>query len=108
MVLASHEDLGARNVVLRWKPELLFTENESNAQRLWGQPNPSPHVKDAFHTFVVTGDRRAQSVADRYEGGRTLPPEGGGRRRRGDPAAAVHDPPARPFSLDRDVFHVPG
>jgi len=26
------------------KPELLFTENESNVQRLWGQPNPSPFV----------------------------------------------------------------
>ena len=29
--------------------ELLFTENETNASRLWGQPNPSPYVKDAFH-----------------------------------------------------------
>ena len=26
-------------------PELLFTENESNFQRLWGQPNASPWVK---------------------------------------------------------------
>ena len=37
-------------------PELLFTENESNAQHLWGQPNASPYVKDAFHTCVTTGD----------------------------------------------------
>ena len=34
-------------------PELLFTENESNAQRLWGQPNASPYVKDAFHAYVI-------------------------------------------------------
>jgi hypothetical protein len=29
--------------------------NESNASRLWGQPNPSPYVKDAFHEYVVSG-----------------------------------------------------
>ena len=36
-------------------PELLFTENESNASRLWGQPNASPYVKDAFHEYIVSG-----------------------------------------------------
>jgi hypothetical protein len=34
----------------------LFTENESNAQRLWNQPNPTPFVKDAFHEYVVGGN----------------------------------------------------
>jgi hypothetical protein len=34
--------------------ELLFTENESNGQRLWGQPRSGP-VKDAFHDHVVGG-----------------------------------------------------
>ncbi len=34
-------------------PRLLFTENETNFQRLFGVPNPQPYVKDAFHTFVV-------------------------------------------------------
>jgi len=38
---------------------LLFTENESNASRLWGQPNPSPYVKDAFHEYVISGKREA-------------------------------------------------
>jgi hypothetical protein len=37
--------------------ELLFTENESNAARLWGQPNPSPYVKDAFHEYVIRGKK---------------------------------------------------
>ena len=36
-------------------PQLLFTENESNAERLWDQPNASPWVKDAFHAYVVDG-----------------------------------------------------
>jgi hypothetical protein len=31
------------------EPELLFTDNESNTQRLFGVANASPYVKDAFH-----------------------------------------------------------
>jgi hypothetical protein len=34
-------------------PELLFTQNDSNLERLWGTPNASPYVKDAFHDHVV-------------------------------------------------------
>ncbi|MBM3838800.1 MAG: glucosidase [Verrucomicrobia bacterium] len=41
-------------------PEVLFTENETNFQRLYGVPNASPYVKDAFHEFVVHG--RAEAV----------------------------------------------
>ncbi len=37
--------------------ETLFTENESNAQRLWNQPNASPYVKDAFHAYLISGQR---------------------------------------------------
>ncbi len=34
----------------------LFTENDSNAERLWGQPNATPYVKDAFHRHVIGGE----------------------------------------------------
>ena len=44
-------------------PELLFTENESNAQRLWGQPNASPYVKDAFHAYIISGQGEAVNPA---------------------------------------------
>jgi hypothetical protein len=37
----------------------LFTQNETNANRLWAQANPSPYVKDAFHNYVVSGNREA-------------------------------------------------
>ena len=60
---ASHPKLGARMLYCEGSPELLFTENESNANRLWGQPNPSPYVKDAFHEFVVSGKREAVNPA---------------------------------------------
>lgn len=36
-------------------PTLLFTENETNFERLFGSPNPSPYVKDGIHAAVVDG-----------------------------------------------------
>ncbi len=36
-------------------PELLFTENETNHERLFGTPNRTPYVKDAFEAAVVQG-----------------------------------------------------
>jgi mannosylglycerate hydrolase MGH1-like protein len=41
-------------------PELLFTENDSNRRRLWGVPNESPFVKDAFQEYVI--DARTDAV----------------------------------------------
>ncbi|MGY6276368.1 MGH1-like glycoside hydrolase domain-containing protein [Methylomonas sp. MgM2] len=39
--------------------ELLFTENDSNTEKLWRHPNKSPYVKDAFHRYVVDGEHAA-------------------------------------------------
>ena len=39
--------------------QLLFTENDSNSEKLWGQPNKSPYVKDAFHRAVIEGEQQA-------------------------------------------------
>ncbi|MGC1293898.1 MAG: glucosidase, partial [Alloacidobacterium sp.] len=52
---ASHPQLGDYTLQCEGAAELLFTENESNAGRLWGQPNASPYVKDAFHQYVISG-----------------------------------------------------
>jgi Glycosyl hydrolase family 63 C-terminal domain len=59
LVEATHHDLGTFWLHCDGKAELLFTENESNGQRLWNQPNASPFVKDAFHSYVVSGQRDA-------------------------------------------------
>src|SRR3974377_2352171 len=56
---AFHHTLGACVLHCQGTPELLFTENESNATKLWGQANPSPFVKDAFHEFLIDGNRGA-------------------------------------------------
>jgi hypothetical protein len=56
---ANHPTLGARYLHCAGADELLFTENESNWQRLRGQPNGAAFVKDAFHEYVVNGRRGA-------------------------------------------------
>ena len=45
--------------------ELLFTENETNAERVFVTPNPTPYVKDAFHDRVVHGNGAAVNPARR-------------------------------------------
>ena len=54
-----HPNLGEYNVWYEDTPELLFTENESNAKKLWRTENQSPYVKDAFHQYVISGDKEA-------------------------------------------------
>ena len=36
-------------------PTLLFTDNETNYQRLFGAANTAPYVKDAFNEYIVHG-----------------------------------------------------
>jgi hypothetical protein len=43
--------------------EVYFTDNETNKLRLWGVPNDSPYVKDAFHERVVHGRVEATNPA---------------------------------------------
>jgi Mannosylglycerate hydrolase MGH1-like glycoside hydrolase domain len=54
-VWASHSELGSRWLYLDRPAPLLFTDNETNVQRLFGRPNTHPHVKDAFDDYVVHG-----------------------------------------------------
>jgi hypothetical protein len=42
-------------------PPVLFTENETNSDRLYGFANASPNTKDAFHEYVVNGRTDAVS-----------------------------------------------
>lgn len=67
-VLADHVTLGR----FRWlldeqnapeRPDLLFTENETNELKLFGAPNRAAHVKDAFHDAVVEGRKGAVNPA---------------------------------------------
>jgi hypothetical protein len=63
VIAATHHELGDCWLYCDGAPELLFTENESNAQRLWGQSNASPYVKDAFHAYLIAGQGGAVNPA---------------------------------------------
>ena len=71
LVRADHPQLGAYHLYGRQRAQLLFTENESNSERLWGQPNATPYVKDSFHRFVVDG---ANDAVNPEHQGRSSPP----------------------------------
>ncbi len=43
---------------------LLFTENETNNERLFGAPNASPYVKDGINNYVVNGQQAAVNPAN--------------------------------------------
>ncbi|KAI8950643.1 Six-hairpin glycosidase-like protein [Xylaria longipes] len=65
-----HELLGERHLVLSPSPgtansgedvipQMLFTENESNLEALGLGANKVPHVKDAFHRYIIDNDLKA-------------------------------------------------
>ena len=53
MIEASHDGLGGYELHCENADALLFTENESNFERLWGVPNRSPFVKDSINDAVI-------------------------------------------------------
>src|SRR5215470_12189734 len=63
VVTATHRDLGERWIVCAGAPDLLFTENETNRERLFGEPNRAPYVKDAFHRALIRGEAAAVNPA---------------------------------------------
>jgi hypothetical protein len=63
IIEATHHELGTYWLHCDGTPELLFTENETNSERLWNQPGASPFVKDAFHSSVVSSRRDAVNPA---------------------------------------------
>jgi Glycosyl hydrolase family 63 C-terminal domain len=54
-----HPGLGKRWLYYEGSPELLFTENETNFQRLFGVENRCPYVKDGINDCVVSGRKDA-------------------------------------------------
>jgi hypothetical protein len=55
VITATHPALGDYDLFCESVDDLFFTENESNLERLWGVPNPTPFVKDSINDRVVGG-----------------------------------------------------
>ena len=58
-----HWQYGKRALLCEGAPELLFTENETNFAKLFGGNNASPYVKDAFHEYLIAGNKSAVNPA---------------------------------------------
>ncbi len=60
LIQAEHASLGRYMLACDEADALMFTENDTNSERIFGTPNPSPYVKDAFHSFLV--DSRPNAI----------------------------------------------
>ncbi len=58
-----HWQYGKRWLLCAGRPELLFTENETNNARLFNSRNRTPYVKDAFNEYVIRGNKDAVNSA---------------------------------------------
>ncbi|HXY07294.1 MAG TPA: glucosidase [Terriglobales bacterium] len=61
VVAAEHAQLGVRYLYCEEDVPLLFTENETNNERIFGTPNASPYVKDGINNYLV---ERMQSAVN--------------------------------------------
>jgi len=59
VVEAVDPKLGRRYLYCEGEVPLLFTENETNTQRIFGVPNRSPYVKDSINDCIVQGQAGA-------------------------------------------------
>ena len=59
IVALSHRDLGECLFYAQGASALLFTENETNSERLFSTANASPYVKDGINNFIVHGKEEA-------------------------------------------------
>lgn len=59
VIEVDHRAYGKRWLLCEGEPELLFTENETNAKKLFGAENRTPFVKDGINDYVVHGNRQA-------------------------------------------------
>lgn len=55
VAILQHPELGEYYYYYETPTHSLFTENETNTQKIWDVQNNSPFVKDLFHTAVVNG-----------------------------------------------------
>jgi hypothetical protein len=58
------EGLGSFELTMDGQPPLLFTENETNTRGLWNWGDPSAFVKDAFHRYLIQGEKSAVNPAE--------------------------------------------
>ncbi|GAA4420829.1 glucosidase [Nibrella viscosa] len=70
----NHKQLGKFKLYCEKADELLFCDNETNTERLYGRQNQTPYTKDGINNFIITGHREninpneiGTKAAARYE-----------------------------------------
>jgi hypothetical protein len=63
VVAATDPKLGQRYFYCDGSPKLLFTENDTNTERLFGSKNATPFVKDSINDYIVHGQTGAVNPA---------------------------------------------
>ena len=58
-IKAVHPKLSEHYLYCEGTPTLLFTDNETNTQRIFGVPNRAPYVKDSINDYIVHGQKDA-------------------------------------------------
>ena len=58
-ILLRSADIGDYHCYTDGNPRLLFTNNESNNERLYEWKNDTPYVKDGINNYLVNGDKDA-------------------------------------------------
>lgn len=58
-IISSHPTLGKYILYTEKANQFLFTENETNQKLLFDKNNISPYVKDAFHRYLINGEKEA-------------------------------------------------
>ncbi len=71
-VRAEQERMGSYYFYFQKADDVLFTDNETNKQKIMGIPNETPFVKDAFHSAIIRG-KDIQALRDRKMGTKFSP-----------------------------------
>jgi hypothetical protein len=59
VIQITHAELGDYWLYCHEADQVLFTENETNNERIFKKTNESPYVKDGINDYIVEGDREA-------------------------------------------------
>ena len=59
MIEFDHEYYGRRRLLCEGRPNVLFTENETNTRRLYGDLDGAKYVKDGINDYIVQGNKSA-------------------------------------------------
>ena len=71
LAVVNHEQSGRYHFYFEKPRRALFTENETNVERLFGQSNTSPFVKDSFHEAII--GQKWELLKDKNEGTKFAP-----------------------------------